>query len=46
MPEQLYEKSIRSARANDFIHNEALANELAAQVLQEREASQQLPMLI
>src|SRR5439155_15219404 len=28
--EQLYEQSIRSARANGFVHNEALANELAA----------------
>jgi PAS domain S-box-containing protein len=28
--EQLYEQAIRSARANGFIHNEALANELAA----------------
>jgi signal transduction histidine kinase len=27
--EQLYEQSIRSAHANGFIHNEALANELA-----------------
>jgi PAS domain S-box-containing protein len=25
----LYEEAIRSARANDFVHNEALANELA-----------------
>jgi predicted ATPase/signal transduction histidine kinase len=29
--EQLYEESIRLARANNFIHNEAIANELAAQ---------------
>jgi hypothetical protein len=28
--ERLYEQAIRSARANDFIHNEALANELAS----------------
>ena len=28
--EQLYEKAIRSARANGFVHNEAVANELAA----------------
>jgi predicted ATPase/signal transduction histidine kinase len=28
--EQLYEKAIRSAHANGFIHNEALANEIAA----------------
>ncbi len=28
--EHLYEQAIRSARANGFIHNEALANELAA----------------
>jgi PAS domain S-box-containing protein len=28
--ERLYEAAIRSARANGFIHNEALANELAA----------------
>ncbi len=27
--EQLYEQAIRSARANGFVHNEALANELA-----------------
>ena len=27
---QLYEQAIRSARANGFVHNEALANELAA----------------
>src|SRR6202043_1196353 len=27
---RLYEQAIRSARANGFIHNEALANELAA----------------
>ena len=27
--EHLYEKAIRSARANGFVHNEALANELA-----------------
>jgi len=28
--ERLYEQAIRSARGNSFIHNEALANELAA----------------
>src|ERR1700686_541504 len=28
--ERLYEQAIRSARANGFLHNEALANELAA----------------
>jgi len=28
--ERLYEQAIRSARANGFVHNEALANELAA----------------
>jgi PAS domain S-box-containing protein len=28
--ERLYEKTIRSARANGFVHNEALAHELAA----------------
>jgi len=28
--ENLYEKAIQSARANGFVHNEALANELAA----------------
>src|SRR6201981_2921074 len=28
--ERLYEQAIRSARANGFIHNEALANELAS----------------
>jgi PAS domain S-box-containing protein len=28
--ERLYEKAIRSAQANGFVHNEALANELAA----------------
>jgi PAS domain S-box-containing protein len=28
--EHLYEQAIRSAHANDFVHNEALANELAA----------------
>ena len=34
--EQLYEKSIRSARANNFIHNEAIAYELAAQFYRRR----------
>ena len=29
-PSDLYEQAIRSARANGFVHNEALANELAA----------------
>src|SRR5205807_10179963 len=28
--EQLYEQAIRSARANGFVHNEAVASELAA----------------
>ncbi|WP_280151767.1 trifunctional serine/threonine-protein kinase/ATP-binding protein/sensor histidine kinase [Piscinibacter sp. XHJ-5] len=28
--ERLYEEAIRSARENEFVHNEALANELAA----------------
>ena len=28
--ERLYEEAIRSARANEFVHNEALAHELAA----------------
>jgi len=28
--EQLYEEAIRSARSNGFVHNEAIANELAA----------------
>src|SRR5262249_62317299 len=28
--ERLYEQAIRSARANGFVHNEAVANELAA----------------
>jgi hypothetical protein len=28
--ERLYEQAIRSARENGFVHNEALANELAA----------------
>ena len=30
MPMRLYEAAIQSARANDFVHNEALAYELAA----------------
>ena len=30
MPMHLYEQAIRSARANGFVHNEALAYELAA----------------
>jgi hypothetical protein len=29
--ERLYEKAIRSARENNFVHNEALAHEVAAQ---------------
>src|SRR6202007_2247786 len=29
--EELYEKAIRSAHANGFVHNEAVANEVAAQ---------------
>lgn len=34
--EHLYERAIRSARAAGFIHNEALANELAARFYQDR----------
>jgi PAS domain S-box-containing protein len=34
--EQLYEDAIRSAHANDFVHNQALANELAAAFYQAR----------
>ena len=34
--EHLYEKAIHSARANGFIHNEAVANELAAQFYRTR----------
>ena len=34
--ERLYEQAIRSARANGFVHNEALANELAARFYAER----------
>ncbi|UWZ85206.1 AAA family ATPase [Occallatibacter riparius] len=34
--EQLYEKAIRSARENGFVHNEALANEVAARFYMER----------
>ena len=30
MPKRLYEKAIRSAHANGFIHNEAVAYEVAA----------------
>ena len=30
---RLYEQAIRSARANGFVHNEALAHEVAAQFL-------------
>ena len=31
--EDLYERAIHSAHANGFVHNEALANELAARLL-------------
>ena len=34
--EHLYEKAIHSARANGFIHNEAVANELAARFYRSR----------
>jgi predicted ATPase/two-component sensor histidine kinase/GAF domain-containing protein len=34
--EHLYEQAIRSARENGFVHNEALANELAARFYLER----------
>ena len=34
--ERLYEQAIRSARANGFVHNEALANELAARFYAKR----------
>ncbi len=34
--ERLYERAIHSARANGFIHNEAVANELAAQFYRSR----------
>ena len=34
--EQLYEEAIRSARANEFVHNEGLANELAARFYRAR----------
>jgi PAS domain S-box-containing protein len=34
--EQLYEMAIRSARQNGFVHNEALANELAARFYDSR----------
>src|SRR5439155_7350448 len=34
--EHLYERSIRSAHANGFVHNEALANELAARFYRAR----------
>jgi PAS domain S-box-containing protein len=34
--ERLYEQAIRSARANGFVHNEALANELAARFYEAR----------
>ena len=36
---RLYEQAIRSARANGFVHNEALAYELAAALLSRRVAS-------
>jgi hypothetical protein len=39
---QLYEQAIRSARANGFVHNEALAYEVAAQFY-ERAASRHSP---
>jgi hypothetical protein len=39
----LYEEAIRSANANGFVHNEALANELASMLL---EASRKLPACI
>jgi PAS domain S-box-containing protein len=34
--ERLYEQAIRSARANGFVHNEALSNELAARFYEAR----------
>ncbi|SHG95337.1 trifunctional serine/threonine-protein kinase/ATP-binding protein/sensor histidine kinase [Bradyrhizobium erythrophlei] len=34
--ERLYEQAIRSARANGFVHNEALANELASRFYKAR----------
>ena len=34
--EQLYELAIRSARLNGFVHNEAVANELAARFYDRR----------
>ena len=34
--EHLYEQAIRSARENDFVHNEALANELASRFYRAR----------
>jgi PAS domain S-box-containing protein len=34
--EHLYEQAIRSARENDFVHNEAIANELAARFYEAR----------
>jgi PAS domain S-box-containing protein len=34
--ERLYEQAIRSARANSFVHNEALANELASRFYRAR----------
>jgi PAS domain S-box-containing protein len=37
---RLYEQAIRSARANGFIHNEALANELAARFYAARDFEQ------
>jgi PAS domain S-box-containing protein len=35
--ERLYEAAIKSARAHEFVHNEALANELAARFYAERD---------
>jgi len=39
MPSISYEKAIRSAHANGFVHNAALANELAATILRRRVVS-------
>jgi len=38
--ERLYEQAIRSAHANGFVHNEALANELAARFYRARDFEQ------
>src|SRR5262249_41362189 len=35
--EQLYERALRSSKANGFVHDEALANELAARFYSERD---------